>query len=228
MKWTYRIRERNKVALALGAVFLIIVLANWWVSFSMQQVSTQFRSVYQDRLVPALDIAAMQERYYQNLMLLEEHMQAQSEEQELQLHASFIQNLKEVDSLLAKYETTYLTQKEVADLENLKAAVGKLTQLQLKAMDTSHARDKAAAANMYKMEVVPAFNQMLLPLHSLSQLQQEVGHELYASAERQLSSLKTLSYLVIALAVILALLVGSLLQTSREIKNIKPQNYHLN
>lgn len=99
MNWTYKIPERNKIALALGAVFLIIVLANWWVSYSMKQVSHQFKSVYQDRLVPALDIAAMQERYYQNLMLLEEHMQTQSREQERQLRARFLENLQEVDSL---------------------------------------------------------------------------------------------------------------------------------
>lgn len=228
MNWTYRIRERNKVALALGAVFLIIVLANWWVSYSMQAVSTQFRSVYHDRLIPALDIAAMQERYYQNLMLLEEHMQADSEEQELHLQAKFIQNMTEVDSLLAKYETTYLTDKEAADLQQFKAALRQLTQLQYAAMELSKSSDKAAAASMYSKEVVPAFNQMLLPLHALSQLQQEVGHELYASAERQLSSLKTLSYLVICLAVILALLVGALLQTSRSMKRIKLQKFHLN
>ncbi|RDV14758.1 hypothetical protein DXT99_12370 [Pontibacter diazotrophicus] len=228
MNWTYRIRERNKVALALAAVFMIIVLANWWVSYSMKEVSTQFKSVYQDRLIPALDIAAMQERYYQNLMLLEEHMQAQSEEQELHLQAKFNQNIKEVDSLLAKYETTYLTQKEAEDLQEFKTALRQLTDLQHAAMNLSQSSDKAAAANMYTTEVVPAFNQMLLPLHALSQLQQEVGHELYASAEKQLSSLKTLSYLVIALAVILALLVGALLQTSRSMKRIKAQKFHLN
>ena len=228
MNWAYNIHERNKVAIALCAVFVIIVLANWWTSFSMQQVNSQFKSVYQDRLVPSLNITAMQERYYQNLILLEDHMETQSEEQELQLHANFMQNLAEVDSLLAKYQTSYLTQKEATDLQKLKSAVKKLTQLQLKALDLSHTRDKAAAATMYKSEVVPAFNQMLLPLHALSQLQQEVGQELYTSAERQLNSLKTLSYLIIAMAVILALLVGTLLQTSRKLKNIKPQNYHLN
>ncbi|WP_162053834.1 MCP four helix bundle domain-containing protein [Pontibacter pamirensis] len=228
MNWTYRIREQNKVALALGAVFIIIVLANWWVSYSMKEVSNQFKSVYQDRLVPALDIAAMQERYYQNLMLLEEHMQAQSKEQELHLQAKFNQNIKEVDSLLAKYETTLLTQKEAEDLQEFKAALRQLTELQHAAMNLSQTSDKAAASSMYTTEVVPAFNQMLLPLHALSKLQQEVGHELYASAEKQLSSLKTLSYLVIALAVILALLVGALLQTSRSMKHIKPQKFHLN
>lgn len=228
MSWTYKIRERNKIALALGAVFLIIVLANWWVSYSMKQVSTQFKSVYQDRLVPALDIAAMQERYYMNLMLLEEHMQAPSEEQELQLEASFAQNLKEVDSLLAKYENTYLTPQEAQNLQTFKEALRQLTQLQHTAMHISKSGDKTAAVNLYKTEVVPSFNQVLLPLHALSQLQQQVGQELYASAERQLSSLKTLSYLVIALAVVLALLVGTLLRSSRKIITIKPQNYHLN
>ena len=68
-------KERQKIAIALCAVFVIIVLANWWVSHSMTQVSSQFASVYHDRLVPALDLAAMQERYYQNRMLLEEHLE---------------------------------------------------------------------------------------------------------------------------------------------------------
>ena len=75
-------KERQKIALALCAVFVIIVLANWWVSHSMTQVSSQFASVYHDRLVPALDLAAMQERYYQNRMLLEEHLLAEEPAQQ--------------------------------------------------------------------------------------------------------------------------------------------------
>ena len=57
MNWVYSIKKRDQVALVLGAVFAIIVLANWFASYSIGQVSSQFRSVYQDRLVPSLDIA---------------------------------------------------------------------------------------------------------------------------------------------------------------------------
>jgi hypothetical protein len=228
MKRIIKNKERQRIAMALSAVFLIIVLANWWVSYSMTQVSSQFESVYQDRLVPALDIAAMQERYYQNRMLLEEHLKTDEQSQQKRLEERLRQHALEIDSLSAKYEATYLTNQEAKDLQEYKEAVSYLTKVQQQAIELSREGNKAAAATLYKAEVVPAFNELLMPMHALSKLQQDVGHELYASAEQQLLSLKMLSYLVIGLAVILAVLVGVLLQHNRKVVKIKPQQFHLN
>jgi hypothetical protein len=194
----------------------------------MTQVSRQFKSVYQDRLVPALDIAAMQERYYQNRMLLEEHLKTEEEVQLLYIEESLQQHALEIDSLAAKYEATYLTNQETKDLNAFKEAVKHLTAAQQQVLILSREKKKSAAAALYKAEVVPAFNELLNPMHALSKLQQDVGHELYASAEQQLLSLKMLSYLVIGLAVILAVLVGVLLQQNRKVVQIKPQQFHLN
>lgn len=221
-------QDRHKIALALCAVFTIIVLANWWVSYSMTQVSSQFESVYQDRLVPALDIAAMQERYYQNRMLLEEHLHVEDPVQQQRVEASLQQHIQEIDSVSAKYEATYLTSQETKDLQQYKQAVKRLTAAQLQVVELSRAGDKAAATSLYKAQVVPAFNELLMPIHALSRLQQDVGHELYAASEQQLNSLKMLSSLVVACAVILALLVGVLLQNKRQKIRIKPQQFHLN
>ena len=221
-------KERQKIALALCAVFVIIVLANWWVSHSMTQVSSQFASVYHDRLVPALDLAAMQERYYQNRMLLEEHLLAEEPAQQQRIEKQLQQRTAEIDSLSAKYEATYLTKQESQDLRQYKQAVAHLTAVQTQALELSRAGNKAAAEGIYKAEVVPAFDQLLMPMHALSSLQEDVGHELYASAERQLNSLRMLSSFVVACAVILALLVGVLLQNKRQKIRIKPQQFHLN
>ena len=221
-------QERQKIALALCAVFTIIVLANWWVSYSMTQVSNQFESVYQDRLVPALDIAAMQERYYQNRMLLEGHLHLKDAVQQQRVEASLQQHIQEIDSLSAKYEATYLTSQESKDLQQYKQAVKRLTAAQRQVIDLSRAGNKDEAARIYEAVVVPAFNDLLMPMHALSKLQQDVGHELYAASERQLNSMKMLSSLVVACAVILALLVGVLLQNKRQKIRIKPQQFHLN
>jgi len=221
-------KERQKIALALCVVFVIIVLANWWVSHSMTQVSSQFASVYHDRLVPALDLAAMQERYYQNRMLLEEHLLAKDPAQQRRIEEQLQQHTAEIDSLSAKYEATYLTKQESQDLRQYKQAVAHLTAVQTQALELSRSGDKAAAEWIYKAEVVPAFDRLLMPMHALSSLQQDVGHELYASAERQLNSLRMLSSVVVACAVILALLIGVLLQNKRQQIKIKPQQFHLN
>ncbi|WP_164890994.1 MCP four helix bundle domain-containing protein [Botryobacter ruber] len=221
-------RQRRRIAFALCAVFIIIVLANWWVSYTMTQVSSQVESVYQDRLVPALDIAAIQERFYQNRVLLEEHLHTDVPALQQQLENSLHENMREVDSLAAKYETTFLTSQETENLQLYKNAVAHLTTVQLQAIELSRAGDKAAADSLFKAAVVPAFNTLLLPMHTLSQLQQVVGHEVCASAEQKLSRLQMLSTLVIVLAVVLALLVGVLLQTNHQNIQINPQQFHLN
>ncbi|MDX5420712.1 MAG: MCP four helix bundle domain-containing protein [Hymenobacteraceae bacterium] len=228
MSWSFRIKHRDKMALAFGCVFLIIVLANWFVSYSMSQVSGQFKSVYQDRLVPALDISAILERYYQNRMLLEEHIIAGDPAEQAQLEKQIKTNLHEIDSLHAKFEATYLTNQESKDLHIYKAAIGGLTKVQNETLELSRRGDKAAAITLYKTQGNETFQELLRPLHALSQLQEQVGHELYASADRQMKSLKVLSYMVIGMAVFLALIVGTLLQSTRKITNIKPQKFHLN
>lgn len=228
MNWSFRISHRNRIALALAFVFLIIVLANWFVSYSMIKVSQRFESVYADRLVPALDISAMQEKYYQNRLLLEEHLLATTAKEEKQIMQQIEQNETDLDSLLHKFRATYLTSQESEDLKEYLKAGERYSKVQQTILVMSHTQDKATAKAMFRQEGMQSFQELLLPLHALSQLQEEVGHELYADSERQMKSLKVLSYLVIALAVILALLVGSLLQASRQLKHIKPQKYHLN
>ncbi|AKD04617.1 MCP four helix bundle domain-containing protein [Pontibacter korlensis] len=228
MSWSFRVGNRDRIALVLGAVFLIIVLTNWFVSYSMTKVSTQFRSVYEDRLVPSLDISTIQERYYQNRLLLEEHLLAESEQEQQRILQAIEQNEADLDSLEQKFKGTLLTNQEGIDLQNYLQAGERYTKVQQTILVLSHTGDKAAAMRMYKQEGMQAFQELLLPLHALSQLQEKVGHELYANADQHMKILKVLSYLVIALAVILALLVGTLLQSSRKMKNIKPQKYHLN
>ncbi|MCJ8163633.1 MCP four helix bundle domain-containing protein [Pontibacter sp. E15-1] len=228
MNKTISNRQRYKIALALCAIFVIIVLANWWVSYSMTRVSRQFASVYHDRLVPALDLAAMQEHYYQGMTLLERHLQAPDPGQQRQLEAQLRQHHTDIDSIAAKYEATYLTPRETTVLQQYKAAANRLMEVQLKTVRLSSAAETSAAVKLREQKVDPAFMAVLNPLHALRQLQQEVGHDLYASAGQQLNTLKMLSYLVIALAVVLALLVGVLLQNNRRGILIKPQKFNLN
>lgn len=228
MNWSFRIGNRNRIALALGLVFLIIMAANWFVGFSMTKVSSQFESVYADRLVPALDISAMMERYYQNRLLVEDHLLTSSPEEEMQILANIERNEAELDSLLQKFQATFLTPQESRDLEAYLNAKKEYSKAQQAILVMSHTGDKAAAKAIFRDQGTDTFQKLLQPLHALSQIQEQVGHQLYENADRQMKSLKVLSSLVIALAIILALFVGTLLQSSRKLTNIKPQKFHLN
>ncbi|WP_250419055.1 MULTISPECIES: MCP four helix bundle domain-containing protein [Pontibacter] len=228
MRWSFSFKQRHKVAVAFLSMFVIIVFANWFVSYSMEQVGRKFQSVYQDRLIPSLDISEILERYYQNRMLLEEHILADNIYSQDSLHQHINANTKAIEALMEKYETTYLVDQEQKNLTAYKSQFTKLVQVQNSILQLSTNGNKGLARKLYLTNGYTAFQNLLEPLHALIRVQGDVGQELYQSADRSVKMLKVLSYLVIGLAVIVALIVGTLLQTSRKLNNIKPQKFHLN
>ncbi|WP_242918837.1 MCP four helix bundle domain-containing protein [Pontibacter liquoris] len=228
MSWNYTVSQRNKISLGLGFVFILIILANWFVQYSMARIGGQFASVYHDRLVPALDISALLEKHYENRQQLEGLLQTPSLQDRQALQAGIISLATTQDSLLARFEITYLTEKESANLRKYKMARQQWLGIQQQLLVYSNRDQLQAAASLYQHQGETAFTRMLPPLHALLSLQEEVGQELYRSAGQQVQALKVLSYLVIALAIILALLVGTLLQTSRKLRQSKPQQYRWN
>jgi hypothetical protein len=228
MNWAYQVSKRDKVAFTLGSVFAIIILANWFASYSIGQVSNQFRSVYHDRLVPSLVISQVMELYYQNRMTLEEHILSSSVEQQDSLQQAVLANTNSIELLINRFERTYLIERESAGLADYKEQFAALVKVQDRILALSNSGNKTKAEYLYRTEGHQAFLHLLEPLHVLIEVQGEVGQELYESAERQVSTLKVLSYLVIGMSVFIALLVATLLQATRKLKNIKPQNFHLN
>lgn len=228
MNWSIGIRKRDKVALALGFIFLVIVLANWFVNYSMKQISHHFHSVYEDRLVPALDISAIVERSYENHLLLEEHILATDRVTKVGLHEQIDRNQRQIDSILVKFEGTYLTPDERQSLDNYKQARQNLLVVQNDILSKSGRLNTSLAKNSFNTSGNASFQLLLIPLHDLSKIQGTIGHELLNSAERQMNFIKMLTTLVIAMAVIIALLVATLLQTSRKLNSIKQQNFRLN
>lgn len=228
MRWSFSFKQRNKVAVAFVSMFVIIVIANWFVSYSMEQVGRKFQSVYQDRLVPSLDISEMLERYYQNRMLLEEHILATNTTSQDSLQRLIVANTTTIDSLASKFENTYLVEQEKKGLTDYKIQFANLVQVQDEILKQSSQGNKANARKLYLTSGQDAFQGLLEPLHALIKVQVDVGQELYQSADRSVKILKVLSYLVIGLAVMIALIVGTLLQTSRRLNDIKPQKFHLN
>jgi hypothetical protein len=228
MNWAYRITKRDKVAFALGSVFAIIILANWFASYSIGKVSNQFRSVYQDRLVPSLVISDVMERYYQNRLTLEEHILSSSVGEQDSLHSVVAANTMEIEALINQFEKTYLIERESRGLAEYKKHFANLVAVQDRILNLSKTGNRTKAEHLYRTEAHTAFLHLMEPLHELIQVQGEVGQELYQSADRQVKTLKILSYLVIGMSVFIALLVATLLQATRKLNNIKPQNYHLN
>lgn len=228
MSWIITMNERNKLAIAIAAAFAVIVLANFFVSYSIANINSQFKSVYEDRLIPSLDISEVVERYYQNRIYLEEYILAENSEVEHNLDNLMQANYAAIDSVIYRYEKTYLVERESEGLQNYKAQFDKLVVVQERILKLSREGNKEQAMELYRTAGYEAFNNLLVPLHSLIKLQGEVGKELYQAAERQVKALNVLYYLVLGISVFIALFVATFLQTSRKLRQVKPQKFHLN
>jgi hypothetical protein len=226
--WVFSSNQRARIGLALGVVLLIIIIANWFVGYTMQQVDNQFKSVYQDRLVPASYMTEILERSYQNQLLLERHLQTQQTDEKNAIRSLWLTNKAVVADVVQKFETTYITDQEAVFLKEFKNSLLELEQTQKQLLALSDQRNQAGALQLYQTFNQQNFQHFLVPLHNIIKLQEEVGHELYLSADRQVKSLKVISYIVIAIAVFIALIIGTLLQTSHKLNSIKYQNYKLN
>jgi len=228
MSWIYSNRQRSKMALGLGVLFLLIIFTNWFMNFSMNRVSWQFDSVYHDRLVPSLDISAMLEHHYESRALLEQFIAVEDAHTQKRLQQSIAVHTAALDSLQHKFKSTYLTNKERQYLHQYNRSATAWQQLQRQLITLRNTHNQETAINLYQQQGQGTFTRVLEPLHLLLKLQEEVGQTLHQAANQQVKALKTLSYLVIALAVLLALFITVLLQTSRKLKHLKPQQFNLN
>ncbi len=225
MIWNLSGRQRYRMAMALAVGFVLIFAASWFVNHTIGKINEEFKSVYDDRLVPAADIARLVERFYQNQILLEQHLHVQSATEKASIQQEVEQHNKTIAQLIAKYSVTYFTEKEEAYFKEFASANKQLQNLQTQILESDN---QSIATGIYNKAYKAQIHTLLEQLHLLTSLQEEVGQELYLTAERQVKLLKMISSLVIAIAMIIALFVGSLMQSSRKIAAVKPQKFHLN
>jgi hypothetical protein len=215
--WSYVIGEKYKYrfALCLVAIFGASLLGMYFIRMNVTAADQSVKSLYQDRLVPAGDISIVQEKLYQNELLVQEHIDAPAAGGHAQAAHQIRRHSAEMDSLVDKFAHTLLVNQEVESLKKYRRYLFMHRHIQGQILDLSERGFKQEAATLYRNEGQPRFAQLMDTVHQLASLQTSVGHELYDRSHRNLLDAGLLSYMVIVITILVCLLGQVLLKWFR-------------
>ena len=225
MKWAFAIQRKIRLAIALAIMMLLIILLSLWESYNVNQISKSFRSIYEDRLIPAVD-----------LYLISGHIQTKRNKLVSflftdNLSTDEIKNVlayenKQLDMLISKYEKTYLVKAETNHLQNLKKNLKSFERDEVMLIN-ARLVNQDFARNLYLNTTVKFYDIIDKDLILLTQVQSQIGKELLAESNKSQSSSSLISQLQIVVAIILGLIIMILIITDKQVI-LKQEKYNLN
>lgn len=228
MRFAYSVKQKMKIAMLLFAVMACTILIRLLEDKSVKSMNESFVSMYKDRLVPATDLFYLAKNTYAKKSLLEEALYVRSQPN-LDFSALTIQVSKynaTVDSLIKKYEKTFLVKQEKEYLTELKKRLFADAAVEDKILALIKS-DLTTARKLYENIGLESSKNTMQQLSSLMLIQTKVGEELLKDSEFMVSGSKLYSAFQIALAIVIGVLIVGIVFTSN-IGNISNEKFRLN
>ena len=227
MKFAYSLKQKTKIALLLFLIMACTILIRVLEDRSIKNMEKAFTSLYNDRLIPATDIFYISEKLYAKRFLLE--IFVYSDENKLsiaQLNSKLKTYDKEIDTLLAKYEKTYLVTNEKNHLTELKVKLLENKVLEKNILLNANSLDKASLRKLYD-NGEKSFLDMSALLTQLTKIQTVVGEQLKEDSQKIVRGTSLYSTLQLLIAIIIGGLIVSILAASN-VMNIQNDKFNLN
>lgn len=225
MKWAFAIQRKIRLAIALAIMMLLIILLSLWESYNVNKISKSFRSIYEDRLIPAVDLYLISGHIQNKRNKLVSFLFTDKISVEEIKNVLSLEN-KQLDTLINKYEKTYLVKAETNHLQNLKKNLKIFERDELLLINAS-LENKEFAKNLYLNTTINFYENIDQDLILLTQVQTQIGKELLAESSKSQSSSSLISQLQIVVAIILGLIIMILIITDKQVI-LKQEKYNLN
>ncbi len=217
------------IAVMLFSIMACSILIRILEDKSIKDMNDAFVSMYNDRLIPATDLFYLAENVYAKRYLLEEALYNQDS---IAIDHSYLKNRlaaanTNIDTLIKKYEQTFLTKQEQTQLEELKAQLADTKNIENKVLLFSDEHSIAAARALFETKGKNSFNVTRGKLSELTKIQTEVGQELIKNSAFAVSGSRIYSSLQLALAIIIGILIVAIVFASNVVK-IPNDKFNLN
>lgn len=231
MKWTYYIRQKLKVAFLLFSIMACTILIRVLEDKSMKSISNSLLTLYDDRLVPASDIFYIAEHLYakKSLMVSFVNDADPSFAKLAKLSNGLAYHDLGIDTLLKKYEKTYLVKQEQEYLNSFKILLDNYLNLETKLVMSESFDELNAERSGYKIKGIKVLDETIAKLSELEKLQTHVGREIMTDAQFVVSGTRFFSALQVILSIVIGVMVVVLVLASKSVlqKN-KNEPFHLN
>ncbi|WP_276360350.1 MCP four helix bundle domain-containing protein [Daejeonella sp. H1SJ63] len=225
MKWAFAIQRKIRLAIVLAVMMLFIILFSMMESYNVNKISKSFSSIYEDRLIPAVDLYSISGHIHDKRnklvsFIFTENMNAE------QVKKSISSANNQLDRLISKYEKTYLVKTETNHLQNLKKNL-KLFERDEILLINAALEDKELARKLYLNTTVKFYDELDKDLIELTRVQSEIGKELLAESIKSQASSEFISRLQLIIAIILGIIIMILILTDKQVV-LKQEKFNLN
>lgn len=228
MKFAYSLKQKTKIAILLFLIMACTILIRLLEDRSIKNMEKAFTSLYNDRLVPATDIFYISEKLYAKRFVLE--MFVYSDKNKLstqQVNNKLKAYDKSIDTLLAKYEKTFLVKNEKNHLTELKVKLLENKVLEKNILLNANNLDKTALQRLYDSGAEQSFLEISNTLSQLTKVQTVVGEQLKEESQKIVRGTNLYSTLQLLIAIVIGALIVSILAASN-VMNIRNENFNLN
>ncbi|UYZ57700.1 MCP four helix bundle domain-containing protein [Hymenobacter latericus] len=206
----HRIHHKAKPAFLFLVVLLVVLGSSIVEKRLMHNATTSAASLYNDRLLPATGLFQLNDLMYAKQQLLASYLGHPTAEQQRYATMQLAGRNVQIDSLVSRYEQTYLVVEENRVLQEFKRNLHRYN---------AHEKHLLAAANSPSaadvQQLAREFDTIHTELTKLSQIQLQVGQELSKSSATTESNATLLSNLQIAILIVFALAIQQVLLLDR-------------
>jgi len=228
MRFAYSIKQKIKIATLLFCVMGCTILIRFLEDKSVKDMNESFVSMYKDRLIPATDLFYVAQNSYAKRSLLESALYTQFgslTEPDLTEKVKVFNTV--IESLIKKYEKTFLVEQEKQHLIELKDRLAHTAQLDTELLLLLHNKDFTNAGKLYENAGRVSSDRTIQKLSELMGIQTRVGEELIRDSNYMVSGSKLYSSLQIVLAIVIGILIVGIVFTSNVVK-ITNEKFNLN
>lgn len=228
MKFAYSLKQKTKIALLLFLIMACTILIRVLEDRSIKNMEKAFSSLYNDRLVPATDIFYISEKLYAKRFLLETFVYSDNNKlTPEQLNFKLRTYDRQIDTLLTKYEKTFLVKNEKNHLTDLKVKLLENKVVEKNILINANALDKTTLRKLYDSSAEQSFFDISKTLSQLTKVQTVVGEQLKDESQKIVRGTNLYSTLQLLIAIIIGGLIVSILAASN-VMNIRNDKFNLN
>ena len=228
MRFAYSIKQKVKIASLLFCVMACTILIRFLEDKSVKDMNESFVSMYKDRLIPATDLFYVAQNTYAKRSALESALYTQLGRISHKALSDQIDGFNLViDSLIRKYEKTFLVDQEKQHLIALKDRLEHTEKLDAELLGLLGMKDFNSAGELYENAGRVSSDRTIQKLSELMGLQTRVGEELIRDSAYMVSGSKVYSALQVALAIVIGVLIVGIVFTSNVVK-INNEKFNLN
>lgn len=227
MRIAYSLKQKLKIAMLLFFIMTCSILITILEEKSVKNMNESFISMYNDRLVPALDLFHVLQNVYMKKSFVEDLLYTRKDFNTKQVQTQVERLNVKIDSLIRKYEQTTLVKQEKQQLTILKQRLVNYLKIETDIMRMLFNEEHGQALQLYEQSGKDLSLQIIDNISVLMDTQRQVGTELLKDSAFAVSGTRLYSTLQIALAIIIGILIVGILFTSNVV-NIKSDKYTLN